>query len=768
MDEREKLKPSPQTPQESGKPRIGARAKSAAGGFAIVSAIKRAYSEMGVSRGVRTLLRVNQRGGFDCQSCAWPNPEEERHTAEFCENGAKAVADEATLKRVNPDFFRNWTVSRLAEQSDFWLNAQGRLAHPMILREGSRRYEPLCWEEAFEIIAEELKCLSSPDEALFYTSGRTSNEAAFLYQLFAREFGTNNLPDCSNMCHESSGRALGEVIGVGKGTVSLRDFELAEAIFVVGQNPGTNHPRMLASLEKAKRGGAKIVAVNPLPEAGLMRFKNPQEILRGIIGGGTELADLFLQVRIGGDIALFKGIMKQMLQRETLRPGSVLDSGFISEFTAGFEGFRDSTERAGWDEILRESGVSREAIGKAAQIAAQSRATIVCWAMGITQHKHAVATIQEIVNFLLLRGQIGKPGAGVCPVRGHSNVQGDRTMGICERPTEAFLDALAREFGFTPPRRHGFDTVQAIEAMHSGRAKVFIAMGGNFLSATPDTRYTARALGKCSLTVQISTKLSRSHLITGRRALILPCLGRSEQDTQASGGQFVTVEDSMSIISSSQGFLPPASEHLMSELAIVAGIARATLGGRSRVNWQGFAGNYDRIRDSIERVIPGFEGFNKRIREGSFYLPNRAGERKFDTPTQRATFTTHPIPRAGVESGRYAMMTIRSHDQFNTTVYGLDDRYRGVYGGRRVIFLNAEDMRDEGIAEGQFVDITSHFEGEERGAEKFAAVPYDIPRGCAATYFPEANPLVPIRSTAEISNTPTSKFIVISLKPSEQ
>lgn len=769
MDEKTKHKKShAQTPEEITGIKVKPSKKSAGGVPAILSTIKHAYNEMGVVRGAKTLLKVNQKDGFDCQSCAWPDPDDERQVVEFCENGAKAVAEEATTKRVTPEFFKKWTVPELTRKSDFWLGKQGRITHPIVLREGSDNYEPISWEEAFKLIAEELNSLSSPDEAIFYTSGRTSNEAAFLYQLFVRQFGTNNLPDCSNMCHESSASALIETIGVGKGTVSLKDFELADAIFVIGQNPGSNHPRMLSSLQKAARNGCKIVSINPLPETGFFRFKNPQEVFEMLLTKGTQLSTLFLQVRINGDVALLKGIMKEMVEEEDRRPGEVLDQEFIREYTLGFESFIEDLKQTNWNEILEQSGISRDQIGEAATIAMQSKRMICCWAMGLTQHKNAVGTIQEIVNLLLLGGQMGRPGAGLCPVRGHSNVQGDRTMGIWERPTEAFLASLSREFDFKPPRNNGYDTVGAIRAMNEGRAKVFFAMGGNFLSATPDTEYTAEALQRCLLTAHVSTKLNRSHLITGKQALILPCIGRSEKDIQAAGPQFVTVEDSMSVVSSSRGSLEPVSPHLLSEPAILGRLAQATLKERSTVDWKGLVVDYDRIRDRIANVVPGFEDFNRRIREGSFYLPNGARERKFNTPSLKAHFTVHPIPHHNLDPRQYVMMTIRSHDQFNTTIYGLDDRYRGIYNGRRVVFLNPEDIKEAGIVEGQLVDLTSHFEGEERVANRFVVVPFSIPRRCAATYYPETNVLVPIGSVAEKSNTPTSKFVVISLKTSTE
>jgi molybdopterin-dependent oxidoreductase alpha subunit len=743
------------------------QASSVAGGIpAIVQTAKHAWREMGARRSLKTLLAVNQKDGFDCPGCAWPEPDGERSHAEFCENGAKAVAEEATRKRITPEFFKEWSVAELSKKSDFWLGKQGRLTHPVLLRPESEYYEPVSWDEAFTLVAAELNALASPDEAIFYTSGRASNEAAFLYQLFVRQFGTNNLPDCSNMCHESSGSALTETIGVGKGTVTLEDFNLAQAIFIIGQNPGTNHPRMLTALQKAKRNGCKIVHINPLPEVGATRFKHPQEIFR-MLGKGTELADLFLQLRINGDVPLLKGIMKEMLEEEERRPGEVLDHEFIREQTTGFESFVQALKEVSWDEIVEQSGIAREQMREAARIMIASKRTICCWAMGLTQHKNAVANIQEIVNLLLLRGQIGKPGAGACPVRGHSNVQGDRTMGIWERPTEAFLDSLAEEFEFEPPREFGFDTVESIKAMHAGQGKIFFALGGNFLSATPDTEYTAEALRRCRLTVQVSTKLNRAHLITGEQALILPCLGRTEIDVQATGPQFVSSENSMGVVQSSRGSLEPASPELLSETMIVARLAAATLGKRSKVDWIKFAGDYDLIRSSIERVIPGFEDYNRRVREpGGFYLPNGARERRFKTATGRALFTVHPLPRHELGPGQFLMMTIRSHDQFNTTIYGLDDRYRGIHNGRRVVLLNPEDILEAGLTQGQVVDLVSHFEQEERMARRFVVVPYSIPRRCAATYFPEANVLVAIGSVAEKSNTPASKSVRISLRPS--
>ena len=728
---------------------------------------------VGPIKGTKLLLAVNQKDGFDCQSCAWPSPDGHRHTFEFCENGVKAIHEEATPHRVTREFFAEHSVADLLGRSDYWLGKQGRLTEPMVLRAGATHYAPVSWDEAFALIASELKALPSPDAAAFYTSGRTSNEAAFLYQLFARQFGTNNLPDCSNMCHESSGAALGESLGIGKGTVTMDDFAKAGAIFIIGQNPGTNHPRMLSTLEEAKAAGVTIVSVNPLPEVGTERFKNPQHFmnplkaLSTLLGKGAQMADLWLQPRINGDLALFKGIMKEMLAAEDAAPGTVFDHEFIRQHTQGLEALIADLRATEWSAIVEDSGVPREQIKEAADIAIRSKGTICCWAMGLTQQPNSVATIQMVTNFLLLRGNIGRPGAGPCPVRGHSNVQGDRTMGIFEKMPDAWLDALDAEFKFKSPRKHGHDTVDTIKAMHAGNVRVFVAMGGNFLSATPDTEFTAAALRQCTLTAQVSIKLNRSHLVTGRTALILPCLGRSERDSQKSGEQFVTVEDSMGIINPSRGRTEPASTHLRSEPAIVAGLAQAVLGAQAGVAWADLAGNYALIRDHIARVVPGFEDFNRRINAGIFYLPNGPRDsREWNTPSGKASFVVAPIPQRSFAAGEFVMMTIRTHDQFNTTIYGLDDRYRGIFGGRRVVFMNEEDVRAAGLAQGQMVDLTNRFGGVERVAKHFMVAPYRIPRGCVATYFPEANVLVPVGSVAEKSNTPTSKFVIITLAPS--
>ncbi len=757
-------------PPEEEEPKVKKRHKSAAGLFSIWETTHRGLTYMGAARTLRTLTALNQKDGFDCPSCAWPDPDGERKTAEFCENGAKAVASEAMKARVTPAFFAEHTISDMLGRSDLWLDQRGRITHPMLRRAGSDRYEQVSWDEAFALIGRELNALASPNEASFYTSGRASNEAAFLYGLFARQFGTNNLPDCSNMCHESSGLGLTETVGIGKSTVKIEDFSYADSIFVIGQNPGTCHPRMLTELQKAARNGCKIVSVNPLPETGLIRFKNPQEPLQ-LLGPGTPLACLFLQVRVNGDVALFKGLAKYMLERDRAstsanRGKGLLAHDFIEHHTEGFEAFAKDVDATPWEEIVAASGVSRDHIAEAGEIALASERMICCWAMGITQHQNGVANVQSIVNFALLRGQIGRRGAGLCPVRGHSNVQGDRTVGIWEKMSDKFIEALGKEFHFTPPAKHGFDTVKTIEAMHDGRVKVFVSLGGNFLSATPDTNYTSEALSRCRLTVQISTKLNRAHLITGQQALILPCLGRTERDRQASGEQFVTVEDTTGVVHQSHGVLEPASPELRSEPAIIAGMAQATLHGRTTVDWQGLADNYDRIREHIEHVVPGFTQYNLRARQpGGFYLPNGPREGTFPTPSGHAHFTVNPIPEYRLADGQLMLTTVRSHDQFNTTIYGENDRYRGVFGGRRVVFLNEDDMSLRGLEKDQVVDLVSHFGKERRRAQHFKVVPYEIPRGCAAAYYPETNVLVPVMAVAEGSNQPASKSIVITVEP---
>jgi molybdopterin-dependent oxidoreductase alpha subunit len=733
----------------------------AAGVKAVRVAMGRALAQMGPSRTARTLLRVNQVGGFDCMSCAWPDPDpEHRHTAEFCENGAKAVAEEATVARVTPTFFARHSVAELAERTDHWLGTQGRLTHPMVRRPGASHYEPIGWEEAFALIGGQLRGLASPDAAVFYTSGRASNEAAFVYQLFVRAFGTNNLPDCSNMCHESSGVALIDTIGTGKGSVTLEDVHRAKLIVLAGQNPGTNHPRMLSALEAAKRRGAKIISINPLREAGLVNFRNPQRPT-GVVGRGTDLTDLHLPIRLGGDHALFQAVGSLLVA------WNAIDRDFLAAHTDGYDAWRDHVTRVDWDLVERATGLDCGLIERAARMIADSQATVWCWAMGLTQHRRAVATIKEMVNLALARGDIGKPGAGLCPVRGHSNVQGDRTMGIWEKPPAGFLDALQAEFGFPPPRRHGYDTVEAIHAMLEGRVGVFVGLGGNFLHAAPDTTVTATALRRTALSVQISTKLNRSHLVTGQTALILPTLGRTERDLQGTGAQFVTVEDSTSVVHASRGRLQPAGPHLRSEVAIVTGIAEATLGSTAPVDWAALRNDYSKIRTHIEHVVPGFEDYESRVlTKTGFVLPHPPRDRRaFETPSGRAQFTVTDLEVLDVPPGHLVLQTMRSHDQFNTTIYGLSDRYRGIEGGRNVVLVNRRDLDAHGFRDGDHVDIVAHWPEDDvdRRVHDFRVVEYDTPPGTAAAYFPEANPLVPLGSVAEDSNTPTSKSIVVRL-----
>ncbi|MFB6888876.1 FdhF/YdeP family oxidoreductase [Kitasatospora sp. NPDC056327] len=740
-------KQAPQSDPAQDAPRVSAPQHAAAGLTAVGHSLRMATEQMGARRTLSTLLKVNQPDGFDCPGCAWPEPGK-THTAEFCENGAKAVAEEATERRIHAEFFAAHPVAELAGRSGYWLGQQGRLTRPMLLDEGATHYTPVSWDDAFALIAEELKALDSPDGAAFYTSGRTSNEAAFAYQLFARRLGTNNLPDCSNMCHESSGSALTETLGVGKGSVGLKDLYQADLIIVAGQNPGTNHPRMLSALERAKRAGATIVSVNPLPEAGLERFKNPQQA-RGLVGHGTRLTDLFLQIRLGGDLALFRALNQLIVEKDAV------DHAFVDEHCHGYEEFAAT-------------GLPWAQIEELARLVLASRKVIVCWAMGLTQHKHAVPTIREVVNFLLLRGNVGRPGAGVCPVRGHSNVQGDRTMGIFERPSTAFLDALGREFSFEPPREHGLDSVDTIRAMRDGRIGVFFAMGGNFVAATPDTAVTEAAMRRCRLTVHVSTKLNRSHVVTGARALILPTLGRTDRDVTAHGAQFVSVEDSMGQVHSSRGGLRPPAPGLLSETAIVCRLARAVLGPRDTVPWEDFAADYDTLRDRIARVVPGFEHYNDKVRRpGGFTLPHGPRDsRTFPTATGKANFTVNPLTAPEVPEGRLLLQTLRSHDQYNTTIYGLDDRYRGIRGGRRVVLVDPADAAGLGLSDGQYVDLVSEWkDGVERRAPHFRVVLYPVARGGAAAYYPETNVLVPLDSTADISNTPTSKAVVIRFEP---
>ncbi|MET8427605.1 FdhF/YdeP family oxidoreductase [Nocardia sp. NPDC004860] len=746
--------------------RITTPKRQAAGMTAVAIALDHAIGEMGVARTARTLSRVNQRHGFDCPGCAWPEPSDHRRPAEFCENGAKAVAEEATRRTVTPEFFAEHSVEDLSVTSGYWLGQQGRITHPMVLRPGDTHYSPIAWADAYRLIAAALRGLGSPDEAVFYTSGRTANETAFLYQLLVRSYGTNNLPDCSNMCHESSGAALTASIGIGKGSVTIDDFESADLIIVAGQNPGTNHPRMLSALQRAKAQGARVIAVNPLPETGLLGFRDPQTV-KGLTTG-VAIADDLLQIRLGGDMALFQGLGKLLFEAEDRAPGTVVDRAFVDAHTAGFDDYEKQVRNVDLDVVLQATGLSRKQLDRTAGLLSGSKATIVCWAMGLTQHRHGVATIEEATNLLLLRGMIGKPGAGVCPVRGHSNVQGDRTMGIWEKMPGAFLDALDKRFGISSPREHGHDAVDSIRAMRDGRAKVFVGLGGNFAAATPDTEVTEAALRACDLTVQISTKLNRSHIVHGRTALILPTLGRSDRDLAPTGRrQQVSVEDSMSMVHLSTGRLDPVSDQLRSEVAIVCELAEELFGSQHQVPWREFRGDYDRIRDAIADVVPGCGDYNRKVRgRNGFQLPHPPRDaREFRTATGRANFAANDLHWLPVPEGRLILQTLRSHDQYNTTIYGLADRYRGIHNGRRVVLVNPEDIAEFGFAEDDLVDLVSEWtDGAERRVSAFRVVSYSTPRGNAAAYYPETNPLVPLDHVALRSNTPVSKAVTIRLE----
>ncbi len=754
-----RLTPEATTPIADVSPKRKAPSKSAAGLPAIISTAKHGLSKMGLIGSLTNFYKVNKFQGFDCPGCAWPDPDGTRTIAEFCENGAKAIADEGTKKRASPEFWSKWTVRDLSLKSDKWLNSQGRLTHPLILKEDSNYYESISWDDAFEVIASEMASLP-PDQAVFYTSGRTSNEAAFMWQLLARRYGTNNLPDCSNMCHESSGIALKEAIGIGKGTVKLDDFDKADLIIVVGQNPGTNHPRMLTALRDAKKNGASIVSINPLIETGMIRFKHPQNPLE-VLGYGTEISDEHVRVSLNGDQALFRGFAKVILER------SLEHSRFISTFTKGYDDYAKVVRNTSWDLISMMSGVERNEIERIGNLIAKSKATICCWAMGLTQHKNSVPTIQEISNLLLLGGHVGREGAGLCPVRGHSNVQGDRTVGINHNPTSEFIDSLRREFGIQNLQTRGLDSVEAVRSMLQREARVFLSMGGNFISAMSDTNATSEAIRNCSLTVQISTKPNRSHLITGKIGIILPCLGRTERDNSGYSEQFVTVENSMGVVQKSIGSRPPANNNLRSEVSIVSGIAMAIEEkiGFSEIKWKELAADYDLIRDSIERVIPGFDSYNERCREnGGFYLPNPPRDsRIFPTKTGLANFISNDLVSISPNDGEFLMMTIRSHDQYNTTVYTDNDRYRGIYSGRRVVLMNKSDMEENSWEEFDEVSITSKFDKKMVTSDRWRVVEYDIPRGTVATYFPEANVLIPLNSVADKSNTPTSKSVIVNI-----
>ena len=736
--------------------------KKIAGGIpALTSSLKHLREEMNFSSCTKTLFSLNQFNGIDCPGCAWPDPDTERSAlGEYCENGAKAIAEEATSKRITRSFFEKHSILELSNWSDYELGKSGRLTEPMILRKGSKNYEPLSWQEAFEHIGEKLKSLNNPDEAVFYTSGRTSNEAAFLYQLFVRSYGTNNLPDCSNMCHESSGVGLSNTLGIGKGSVRLEDFYITDLIIVIGQNPGTNHPRMLTALQKAKKAGAKIVSINPLPEAGLAAFKHPQKI-GDMLGSGTKLADLHLPVKVNGDVALLKAIMLRLKQEEEKNPKSIFDHTFIEKHTDGIDAFLKDLSTYDLETLLTQSGINLAEVDLLIEMLKHSKKIICCWAMGLTQHKNGVDNIQEVVNLLLLKGSVGIPGGGTCPVRGHSNVQGDRTMGIWEKPRPAFMKKLSVNFGVDSKLKDGYNTVESIAAMSESKVKVFFAMGGNFLSATPDTEFTGEAIQKCDLTVQVSTKLNRSHVVTGKEAIILPCLGRTEIDKQKTGDQFVTVENSMGIVHSSTGSLKPASDHLKSEIAIVCELAKTTLENNG-VKWEDYKNDYALIRAAIENTIPGFEDYNKRSQqEGGFYLPNCARDGNFKTSVGKAKFTINKTSEIKLSEDELLMMTIRSHDQFNTTIYGMDDRYRGILNGRRVVMMNEKDITQRGLKQGDLVDLTSTYDGKTRIAKSFQVVSYPIPESSIATYFPEANVLIPYDKYADKSHTPISKSVKV-------
>ena len=765
--EQPKINPVP--PQEEKETNIKPPANYAGGIPALQSSFNHLSEELTLNTAFQTLFQLNQKGGIDCPGCAWPDPDDHRsRMGEYCENGVKAIAEEATKKRVTPAFFQKHSIEELAQWTDYELGKSGRLTHPMFKEEGQSHYQPITWDKAFQIIAEALKHLNHPDEAAFYTSGRTSNEAAFLYQLMVRQFGTNNLPDCSNMCHESSGVALSETLGIGKGSVTLEDFYLTDLILIIGQNPGTNHPRMLSALQKAKKRGAKIITINPIPEAGLIKFKHPQQI-EGWFGSGTAITDVFLQVKVNQDIALLKVIMQLLWKREQKAPGSIFDRPFIEKNTSEFQAFIDDLKEYDTDQLIAQCGVELSEIEKAVTLIADSEKIIACWAMGLTQHQNGVYNIREVVNLLLLKGSISKPGAGTCPVRGHSNVQGDRTMGIWESPKDAFLDKLQENFGFNPPRNHGYNAVRSINAMYEGKLKIFFAMGGNFLSATPDTHYTAKGLENCDLTVQVSTKLNRSHIVTGKKALILPCLGRTDIDIQNGQRQMVSVENSMGVVHTSEGRVKPPSDQLLSEPAIIVMLAQELFGSDSPIDWSQFLAHYDHIRTAIENTIPGFTDYNKRVRNpGGFYLPNGAREGKYQTKTSKAQFSVNPVNKDPLGNGDFLMMTIRSHDQFNTTIYGLDDRYRGISNGRKIVFINPIDLEELGLKAGDLVDLTSNYENRERRVQQFRLVPYPIASRCVATYFPEANPLVPVEQFADRSETPASKSVVIQIHPTNE
>ncbi|HGU9766082.1 TPA: FdhF/YdeP family oxidoreductase [Acinetobacter baumannii] len=752
-----------------------------AGGWGALLSVARNLKRQDIlGKGSITLLNINQPTGFDCPGCAWPE-KKDAHAFNFCENGAKAVAFEATSKTVTPEYFAGHTVSWLSEQSDFFLEDLGRLTDPVRYDAATDKYVPISWDDAFKLIAQHLHALDHPDQAAFYTSGRASNEAAFLYQLFVRSFGTNNFPDCSNMCHETTSVGLLDSIGLGKGTVTLEDFDLADAIFSFGHNPGTNHPRMLGTLREVSKRGGNIIAINPIKERGLERFQDPQAPLEMMTNGSTPISRYYFQPKIGGDYALMLGILKHLHEwdKKALTSGkpSVFDRNFIAVNTVGFDEMIAEVERTEWADLYKHSGLSPEHLEKLAKLFLESERSIFCWGMGITQHRHGTANVHMLANLLLARGQIGRPGAGLCPVRGHSNVQGDRTMGINELPSPKLLDNIDRVFGIKSPRKNGYGVVETIKAMAEGDIKVFIGLGGNFAVATPDTAYTQEALRKCNLTVHVATKLNRSHLVCGKDALILPCLGRTEIDEQLHGPQAITVEDSMSNVHLSAGRNTPISKNILSEPDIVARMAEAVL-PESQIKWKWYIESYDRIRDSIADVFDEFHDFNLRVyKPGGFHLEHPANQHIWNTKSGKAQFLITPLEEvyadkenqyaaAYTESKVYTLMTTRSHDQYNTTLYGLDDRYRGVFGQRRVLFMNQADIDEAGFEANQWVDIESVFsDGVKRIVHSFRIVPYNIPRGSLAAYYPETNPLVALSSHDKYAKIPASKSVPVILHP---
>ena len=763
MDDKLHRKVSVLGPGTFTKIKLKTAAPYAAGLPGVKAAMSHVFKEMGVVRSLQALSHMNQKEGFECPSCAWPDPDEPSKIGEFCENGAKALADEATTSHIGTEFFKRHSVEELSQCSDFELNRFGRVIEPMVLRPGKVHYEPIGWHEAFELISSELQRLSTPNEAIFYTSGRSSNEAAFLYGMFARAFGTNNMPDCSNMCHESSGVALSQTLGIGKGSVKLEDIYGAEVVIVAGQNPGTNHPRMLSALEKCKENGGKIISINPLAESGLINFKNPQRI-KGMLGSGEDLADIHLQVKINQDIPLVKSMIKKLADLDQSN-GLVFDHEFIDTYVQGYESLMEDIQTYDLQKLIALSGIQEGRIDEAVQLLASKSKIVVCWAMGLTQHKNGVATIQEYINLLLLKGAVGKPHAGTCPVRGHSNVQGDRSVGIMHYVDENLNKRIEKHLGFVPPSKQGYDTVGAMKAMNDGEGKVFLCLGGNFLMAASDTEYTAQALQECELTVQISTKLNRSHLVTGKTALILPTFGRSEKDFKNGTQRYITIENSMGRVRQSRGLLKPASDSIKSEPDIIAELADTYFKGNHAMDWKALGEDYELIREYMDKVVKGFKNTRENSKGSGYYLPNNVRERDFSKlPNGKAQLTLNKLPDHRLGKNEFLLMTIRSHDQFNTTIYGLDDRYRGIFNERRVLFMNSVDMETQGLGKMDIVDISSFYDGTKRIAYKFLVIPYNIPQGNLGAYFPETNVLVPYNHYADKSKTPISKSIKVTLE----